>query len=232
MRIKNSSKEKIDKNFITVINLLKKNKISYWLCHGTLLGIIRDNKLIPWDHDIDIAVWHKKNIRSKFKKLLIKEDFKLKKKYFIKDDLLTFVKKGGREVDINFYHKKIIESKQMAYVKWFVPKNLFLKTIDAISVAETYRGKFDFLINRLKFISPIFHLFKIILIKNNLFYKTVGYTQPLNLLKDFKIIKFKNLKVLVPVLSKNYLEYVYGFNWKSPIKSFNWLKDSPSVKKI
>ena len=105
MRIENNSKKEIDKNFIEVIKLLKKNNISYWLCHGTLLGIIRDNDLIPWDHDIDIAVWYKKNIKEIFKKIMIKENYKIKKK--ANDDLLTFIKKGGREIDINFYHQKI-----------------------------------------------------------------------------------------------------------------------------
>ena len=52
-----TSKSILDPNFITVINLLNENNIPYWLCQGTLLGIIRDNKLIEWDHDIDIAVW-------------------------------------------------------------------------------------------------------------------------------------------------------------------------------
>ena len=46
-----------DPNFIDVINLFNKYKIDYWICHGTLLGIIRDKKLIEWDHDIDIALW-------------------------------------------------------------------------------------------------------------------------------------------------------------------------------
>ena len=66
MRAKNNSQKKIDKNFIEIINLLKKNNISYWLCHGTLLGIVRDKNLIPWDHDIDIAVWYKKNLKKRF----------------------------------------------------------------------------------------------------------------------------------------------------------------------
>ena len=41
------SKKKIDPNLIEIIDLLDKNKISYWVCHGTLLGIIRDKNLIP-----------------------------------------------------------------------------------------------------------------------------------------------------------------------------------------
>ena len=115
----NLKKIKHDPNFLSTIKILNSNKIPYWACHGTLLGIIRDNDLIPWDHDIDIAVWYKKNIKEIFKKIMIKENYKIKKK--ANDDLLTFIKKGGREIDINFYHQKIENSKKIVYVKWFVP---------------------------------------------------------------------------------------------------------------
>ena len=50
-----------DPNLITVINILNEKKIFYWIGQGTLLGIHRDNKLIEWDHDIDICVWHDSN---------------------------------------------------------------------------------------------------------------------------------------------------------------------------
>ena len=230
MRAKNNSQKKIDKNFIEIINLLKKNNISYWLCHGTLLGIVRDKNLIPWDHDIDIAVWYKKNLKKKFKNIMSKKNYKLKKKFFSKDDLLTFIKKGGREVDINFYHKKYLNSQKLAYVKWFVPKNFFCKVIDALSEADIYKGKFFYIINNLKSVKPFFKKLKKFLIKKNLYFATIGYTQPEKLLKKFKKIKFKNMKVSVPVLSKDYLDYVYGLNWRKPKKNFNWAKDSPSVR--
>ena len=62
--------KKIDINFSEIINILNKNKIKYWICHGTLLGIIRDNQLIPWDHDIDIAVWSETTSREEIKKIM------------------------------------------------------------------------------------------------------------------------------------------------------------------
>ena len=49
----------MDQNFVETIKLLNNNKISYWVCAGTLLGLIRDKQLIPWDHDIDIGIFRK-----------------------------------------------------------------------------------------------------------------------------------------------------------------------------
>ena len=35
--------------------ILNKYGIRWWLDHGTLLGIIRNNELIPYDHDVDVC---------------------------------------------------------------------------------------------------------------------------------------------------------------------------------
>lgn len=233
MRDENISQKEIDQNFKEVIQILSSNNINYWLCHGTLLGIIRDNELIAWDHDIDIAVWQKKNIKEEIFKIMRDNKFILKEKYFIDDDLLTFTKNGGREIDINFYEKKLNENnEQIAFIKWYVPKNNLMRIVDAISIANYYNGKFSFLIKRLSLFQNFFKKIKKFLIKKNLFHKCLGYTQPLKLLKNFKKIYFKNLIVTIPSLSEEYLEYVYGSNWKKPIKKYNWIKDSPSTKDL
>lgn len=232
MRNKNNCKKKIDQNFVEVINILNKNKIHYWLCHGTLLGIVRDGELIPWDHDIDIALWYDNSLKKNFIKLMKNHQFILKTKYLIDDDLLTFTKEGGRQVDINFYEKRIMNNEEFAYIKWFIPKNLIMKFIDAVSVSKKYSGRFSFIIKKLFFLENTFKKIKIFFLKKNYFYKTIGYTQPLRLLKKFKEIKFENLSVSVPYFSEEYLKYVYGSNWKKPIKKYNWIKDSPSTKNI
>ena len=59
-----------DQNFLETINILNKNNVKYWICHGTLLGLIRDKQLIPWDHDIDIAVWSGTISREKIKRIM------------------------------------------------------------------------------------------------------------------------------------------------------------------
>ena len=60
-----------------------KLKINYWVCQGTLLGIIRDKSLIPWDPDIDLAVTEKGFDKDLVEKMMKKNGFH-KKKNFLK----------------------------------------------------------------------------------------------------------------------------------------------------
>lgn len=51
------------KNEVEALNLLKESakiiercSINYWLDGGTLLGIIREDRLLPWDSDVDLSI--------------------------------------------------------------------------------------------------------------------------------------------------------------------------------
>ena len=39
------------------IDILEALKIDYWVTDGTLLGIVRENRILPWDSDVDLGVW-------------------------------------------------------------------------------------------------------------------------------------------------------------------------------
>jgi phosphorylcholine metabolism protein LicD len=41
---------------LKTIDILNEKKYKYWLEAGTLLGILRDGDLIPWDYDADLGV--------------------------------------------------------------------------------------------------------------------------------------------------------------------------------
>ena len=226
-----NTKSILDPNFVTVINLFNSNNIPYWICHGTLLGIIRDNQLIEWDQDIDIAVWSRDVSKKYITNLVTKENFILREGFMVKDDIISFDKAGGRIVDINFYNKIRLDpdQKEMAYVNWFVPRNIFMKIVDAISIANKYEGKFKPIIKCFRFIQKPIFIFKKLLINSNLFYKKAGYTEPIEFVEKLKKINFHGLEIKVPLRSKEYLEYLYGSNWETPKKNYDWYKDGSST---
>jgi lipopolysaccharide cholinephosphotransferase len=39
-----------------VVDFLDKYGVDYWLESGTLLGVVREGRLLPWDHDVDITI--------------------------------------------------------------------------------------------------------------------------------------------------------------------------------
>ena len=51
--------------------VLNKHNIKYWAIGGTLLGTIRDNKIIPWDDDMDLGI-----LKDEFLMLKENEDSK------------------------------------------------------------------------------------------------------------------------------------------------------------
>jgi len=117
MRLKKKHNTAILKNqLLAVIDLLDQHKILYHLEGGTLLGIVRDKGIIPWDHDTDISIMaadfdkfkqiipkiKNKNFRVKVKGFSSKSKFKAPNKeriIKIKDKNLLFFS-GGNTLDV------------------------------------------------------------------------------------------------------------------------------------
>lgn len=67
--------------------------INYWLEGGTLLGIRRENRLLPWDNDLDISIHQKELIHlDKLLKALKKNGFRVRLRKFNKNS--EFFKEG------------------------------------------------------------------------------------------------------------------------------------------
>ena len=67
--------------------------ITYWLEGGTLLGIRREERLLPWDDDIDVSMMVEQSSKlPNLYKALKKANYRVKLRYFEKND--TPFKKG------------------------------------------------------------------------------------------------------------------------------------------
>lgn len=215
-----------DPNFIDTIDILESNKVPYWLCHGTLLGIVRDKNLIPWDDDIDIAIFKSDIDFKKINKIFQKRGFTNTRVSI--SGSIHFRKRGGRNVDINFY-QKIDKSKHG--VIWKLPKkSIFFRILHIIVNDTEYLGKNTTIIKILKKIKPFFRIIIFLLDIWKLTYVTKGYTVPSNLLEQFIYIKNDGMKLRVPKENIAICRYTYGDSWNQQIKNFDWEEDSPSTK--
>ena len=71
---KKESAEKLNKTLLFLITLLNDNNIKKWfICYGTLLGLVRENSCIDQDDDIDLII--DKNYYDTVKKILIDNKF-------------------------------------------------------------------------------------------------------------------------------------------------------------
>ncbi len=152
-----SEKEAID--FLYQIDdIIKNSNTNYWIEGGTLLGAVRDKKLIPWDHDLDMGIINNsdveienliKNLKKKFyvsvKPFRGDRTWKLgkyrvlkiypKKWLFFKEDLCC---------DLFVYYKGTLEGEEVyKYVVW--GKNAYHKKkfFDCIDSIEFYNKKIN-----------------------------------------------------------------------------------------
>jgi lipopolysaccharide cholinephosphotransferase len=213
-------KNELDPNFIETIQILNEQKISYWIFQGTLLGIIRDNNLIPWDSDIDIAVWSGSISKKQIKDLMLSNGYELKddgNKY----DYMLFNKEGGKFVDINFF--KLSKDRNIVYTEWDIPNNTILaKIIYKILVVlntlsqVTHLNVFYYLEGKIRNkLSPLIT-------------RTGGYSMPIKYLNSFSNYECKNLLIRIPSDYIKVLEYLYGNDWETPKMDYKW-EDSQSV---
>ena len=89
-KINNEDKNKISDLLYKISIFLDDHNIEYWLDGGTLLGAVQNNKFIPWDDDIDLAIPQKSygllynimlklpQIKNKNQIYYISEKYKLK----------------------------------------------------------------------------------------------------------------------------------------------------------
>ena len=231
--------------FKLVVKILTKNNINYWVCHGTLLGIIRENELLSWDHDIDFAVWD-----DEYSKKDIIQIFSSEGRFnqeFVLEEMnslhFTINDYKHKRLDINFYSR----DSSKAYIKWLILSNstiskiynFFINLITTdISLRQIMRSSNGIIMELIKlfialpFLLIRFFLPKIIikLLSKKLSkkYDSTGYSYPIELMKHKKI-KFLDIDINVPIESEKVLKYTYGEDWRLPKKNYIWHKDAKNL---
>ena len=187
------NKEKV---FLITTRILKKNGINYWICNGTLLGIIRDSKLIPWDQDIDLAIFGTSE-RDQIVTILNAAGFKLIDEGN-SSDYVAFIYQDVK-VDINF----------------FIQRNGYLSSLWRVTkdIGATYQ--LIRILTKLGLGIP----------KNRIFWKLEGYKVPSDYVFPLSTINYHGEEISIPSRPKDSLEYTYGPDWNIPKPEYNWRKE-------
>jgi hypothetical protein len=231
---------KDEKVFKDVCILLKQHNVNFWICHGTLLGIIRENRLLPWDHDIDFAVWDSEVSRELIISIFNNAGYQ-QEVVFGDMDCLHFYGKN-KKIDVSFY--KIVND--IASIKWIAPsEGVIMKAcIDCVQIMcmnydirkiELAIGGFKRFVHiSLLKISLIFKSLLTDKIKRIIYNSMVGrlnykgYSYPIALMK-FEDLQYNDFIIPIPVNSKRCLEITYGKDWAVPKKDYVWYEDAKNL---
>jgi len=232
------SKEKGIEALGKIKEILDRHSIEYWLDEGTLLGAVREKKLIEWDHDIDLSIWYKdlSKITPLFDEIrrtgLEVIFFEWKKHIKLLGE--------GYEIDINLYHLKDKNATRIWHVNNQLGRILdyFIWTI----YLKNPRSR--------KLFAPFFITKNLVKISNkwpdwmnkkNLklllkIYEKKGckffqVAMPSHYFTELTTLEFYKMNFKVPKKTEEYLEYRYGKNWRIPKKDYVWYKDDQSVIK-
>jgi len=230
-----------EKVFRDVSELLHQHNVNFWICHGTLLGIVREGRLLPWDHDMDFAVWDSETSKEKIIDIFLSNGYK-QELVFGDMDCLHFYG-VNKKVDISFY--KVRDG--IASIKWVAPTGSILlrSYLYCVQVIWEESSKNIELSNNLvkKLVQialiKVLFIFKNLLnskLRQMLYAKAIklmnftGYNYPHRLMV-FKKIKFNDVLIQIPVDSEECLKLTYGEDWKTPKKNYIWYEEATNLTK-
>lgn len=245
--ISNKTKEEIlVENLKDLKEIFDKYGIKFWLEAGTLLGAVRDKKLIPWDWDTDLSFREEdgEKIRSaapEFKKkgFIMREVLQpLPNEEFLSRKYAFY--RYGYSIDMKMYYKKdknfiILAgsfdkdpgkgiSRLLSYGSWLLWDALVSSQLDSDSkrrqIVEHFVKYCLFLLpSKLK--NYLIKVIKPILIKRNYGAFSGLRVIPKHYFERLDKIQFYGMTFNIPSDVENYLSCLYGDNWKIPDRKWD-----------
>ena len=217
-------------NLREIKDVFDKIGVEFWLDHGTLLGAVRDGKIIEWDSDVDLGIWydHAKQILS------ASGDFK-KRRFMASLNTKTGslgIRRLGCYIGVSLYRKR-------GSYAWTIPpvhlremkrvEKVLNWSMDVLSQI-IYAKPEGFLRKSEPFLSLVPLNLKQLLANITWYILDrrgciIPLIVPKRYFEKLSTIQFYGMEFNVPFNVKKYLEYRYGNSWKTPIKKWKYTDD-------
>lgn len=222
-----------------VSRALNESEVTWWADHGTLLGLIREGRLLPWDHDIDLSL-HGGELDSAFR--AIQEI-----KPFLHAHLVRTARNikilpydgSGRVVDIGAYFPGEDGHLEKTLIMFPRTEGLSFGAYRRFAWRQARRVEW-----MLRKVGPFFsdtpgvrslfgalHLWAFCRITH--FREGFGVEAvsrvPSKYLAERGTLDWHELALPIPAAPSAYLRYRYGADWTVPRRSWSWWLDDQSI---
>jgi len=212
-------------NLREIKDILDKNGVEFWLDQGTLLGAVRDGKIIEWDNDIDLGTWYNNVTRL----VSIFPEFK-KRGFSVlldrKQGVITILRDGtDNPVCVSLYR----EGSGCAWWIWIAREKRVEKVLyRCVNMSKIRVYAKDLLKN--KFLLSLLPLTLKQLIANTAWSQLnrlgcmVFMVVPKHFFEKLGRLEFYGMEFNVPSDVADYLAYKYG-DWKVPVRDWVFCRD-------
>lgn len=240
-----SNTDNLAQAILVVTEIVQKYDIQCWLCYGALLGMVRENRLLPWNNDAELGCWHTIGIENKFK-LIVKELISkgYNASYYSTIGTLS-VKHDGVDLNINCFWKEgdnavrphespSITGSPISLKKIYYFIGLYMgvyqyKLSSSIALSHSRKHIYKaFIFSSIGFLPKktrkrlTSYFYKLSKKKGGEFQKTAI---PIKYFHSFITINFYGGIVFIPENPKSLLKFLYGENWNTPKDQWSFYKD-------
>lgn len=232
------------KNLKEIKEIFDKHGIKYWLDTGTLLGAVRDGKIIEWDEDIDLGTtedsWEKvvsavpeleeRGFEARFEEIY-KDNFGFVNRYVV-------ISKLGCKIGVGPYR---VEGENAFYLVT-QSTNFLSGNLEILYRILTPRGSYvakrnvaKFLKHLLSFVSPksrepLSHVVWRVWKRSGV--KFFSSTVPKHHFEKLGSIEFYGVTFNIPSDVEDYLKHHYGGDWRTPKKGWIFLQMDGTIRAL